>query len=154
MEVTEANVCLQTPRVRHDGVSDDHLLAFATIVLDDAFRVDGLKVIRGNRDNLFVAMPTRRADSPCGRCRVRNGLRDNFCRACGVALDRYGVMAAAAGPEGKVRLDYDVVHPINAACREMVEDAVLEKYFDEVEAAGKAPAPAPLAGRVALVGRA
>lgn len=153
MQVTEVNIYPQPPRVRRDGEPDEHFLAFATVVLDDALRIDGLKVIRGNTDNLFVAMPTRRVEAPCPRCRVKNGLRYRYCRNCGTKLDPAGTMAALAGPEGKVRMDKCVVHPVHAACRAIIEDAVLEEYRDVEEAARRKPV-APLAGRLSLAGRA
>ena len=51
MEITDVRVHL-----RQGG---DHLKAFASVILDDAFAVEELKVIEGAR-GLFVSMPRRK----------------------------------------------------------------------------------------------
>lgn len=154
MQVTEARIYLKSSRAV-DGVDpNDSFLAYATIVIDDALCIDGLKVLKGKDGRLFLGMPTKRVTYPCGRCRTSNGLADHFCRHCSSKLDRDAVLAAHAGPEGKVALHKSVAHPVHSACREMIEDAVLEMYYDAEEAAKKASARAPLADRVALAGRA
>ena len=39
---------------------DAKLKAFASITLEDCFVIRGLKVIEGNNDRMFVAMPSRK----------------------------------------------------------------------------------------------
>lgn len=152
MQITEATVSLHTPRVRPDGGSDENLVAFATIVLDGCFVVQGLKVIRKRDGDLFVSFPSRHLEDRCPRCRGGNRIRDRYCRQCGVPLaaDR-----AVPGPDGKPHFYADVAFPINAECREYLEGCVLERYYDEAQAAAasvQAPS-APLAGRLQHAGK-
>jgi len=51
IEITEVRVSLR---------DDAKLKAFASITLDDAFVIRGLKVIEGNKNRMFVAMPSRK----------------------------------------------------------------------------------------------
>jgi stage V sporulation protein G len=51
MEITDVRV--------HLAQGGDHLKAFASVILDDAFAVEELKVIEGAR-GLFVSMPRRK----------------------------------------------------------------------------------------------
>ncbi len=51
------------------------------------------------------------------------------------AKDKYFiVMPSKKNPDGTYR---DVVHPINAAFREILNDAVLDAYFDELKRAAE-----------------
>ncbi len=50
---------MQITEVRVFPVRDKKLRAFASIVLDDAFMVNDIKVIEG-KDGLFISMPSRR----------------------------------------------------------------------------------------------
>lgn len=52
IKITECRVFL-------NEIEDDRLKGFASIVLNDAFAVCDLKIIRGNK-GMFVAMPSRR----------------------------------------------------------------------------------------------
>lgn len=51
MEITEIRITLR---------NDDKLKAFVTMTLDNCFVVRGMKIIKGARGRLFVAMPNRR----------------------------------------------------------------------------------------------
>lgn len=158
MEITEVAIKVLPPRNRPDGRLDDKMLAFANIVIDGAMAVHGMKVVRGMRGQLFVAMPDRKLEDTCPACTSNTALKDRHCRFCGARLadDR-----ASNGPDGKPRHFSDVVHPIDAATRAYLEDRILGAYRDAVEeirakAYEKAmagdearPAPGPLAARVA-----
>lgn len=153
MQVTEVTVHLHPTRIKADGTLDDRLVAFATIVFDDALALHGVKVVKDRSDDLFITMPTKRIEDHCWRCHAGNGLKYRFCQECGVPLEE---RRGKPGPDGKVRLYSDIAHPINAECRAHIQDRVLEAYHDEVQAQGGGPsalaivppAAAPLAGRV------
>lgn len=49
-------------RVFLNPEDDEHLMGFASIVLNDAFAVCDLKIINGHK-GLFVAMPSRRRNN-------------------------------------------------------------------------------------------
>lgn len=51
IEITEVRVSLR---------DDAKLKAFASITLDDLFVIRGLKIIEGNKNRMFVAMPSRK----------------------------------------------------------------------------------------------
>ncbi len=51
LRITEVRVSLR---------DDSKLKAFASITLEDCFVIRGLKVIEGNNNRMFVAMPSRK----------------------------------------------------------------------------------------------
>jgi stage V sporulation protein G len=93
--------------------------------------VRDLKVIEGAK-GFFVAMPSRKLTDRCNHCGTKNHLRARFCNQCGSRLDENRVMRTA---EGRAKLFADIAHPINSACREKLQGAVLSYYADEVERA-------------------
>ena len=119
MEITEVKIF---------PVSEEKLKAYVTIVLDGCFVVRDLKII-GGPSGPFVAMPSRKLCSHCHGCGFKNPLRAAYCNQCGVKL------AAAALPrddDGRLRLYADIAHPINAACRELIERRVVSEYEAEI----------------------
>ena len=122
MEITEV-------RIKLTDDSDDRLQAFCSITFDDCFVVRDLKIIEGT-NGPFVAMPSRKLTSHCGRCRCKNHLRAAYCNQCGAKLnpDR-----AARDQEGRAKLYADIAHPVNSKCREMIQDKVIAAFQKEVE---------------------
>src|SRR6187431_1822614 len=94
--------------------NNERLQAFCSVTFDDAFVVRDLKIIEGSKGS-FVAMPSRKLTDRCHGCGYKNHLRARFCNQCG----------------GK--LDEDLAHPINSACREVVQSAILRSYHEERE---------------------
>jgi stage V sporulation protein G len=37
--------------------------------------------------------------------------------------------------DGRAKLYADIAHPINSACREMIQEAVVQEYYEEIERA-------------------
>ncbi len=109
----------------------ERLRAFCSITFDDGFVVRDLKIIDG-LSGPFVAMPSRKLTSHCGQCGMKNHLRANYCNQCGVRLAEG---RAARDADGRAKLYADIAHPINAACREQIQHAVVEEYFHEIERA-------------------
>ncbi len=121
MEITEA-------RVKLADIRSEKLKAFATVTFDDCFVVRDIKVILGAR-GLFVAMPSRRLDTRCPRCRCKNHLRAQYCNECGGKLSQG---AEQLDDRGRAKLRADIAHPINKECRSLLQKAILEAYREEV----------------------
>lgn len=125
MEITEVRIKLM------EG-SEDRLRAFCSITFDHCFVVRDLKIIDGVHGP-FVAMPSRKLTGHCQRCGHKNHLRALYCNQCGVRL------RASQDSEGESpqKLYADVAHPINSACREMIQNAVIEELERELARAGE-----------------
>lgn len=122
MKVTEV-------RIKLTGDTDDRLLAFCSVTLDDCFVVRDLKVI-GGPTGPFVAMPSRKLTGHCPKCRAKNNLRCNFCNQCGTDLSREDSFQIR---DSHTRLYADIAHPINAECREMIQQNVIEEFNEEMQ---------------------
>ena len=120
MEITEVRVKL----MEEPG---ERLQAFCSITFDNAFVVRDLKVIEGSTGP-FVAMPSRKLTSHCPQCGCKNYLRAAFCNQCGARLK---AQQSAAGDEGRAKLYADIAHPINSACREMIQQRVIHAFEEE-----------------------
>ena len=121
MNITDVRVSLI------DG-SDDQLLAFCTITFDRAFVVRDIRVING-ANGPFVAMPSRRVTTNCGRCGSKNYLGSKFCAECGAKVQP---ISEARMPE-RSRGYIDIAHPINAKARETLQKHVIAAYQREIE---------------------
>jgi stage V sporulation protein G len=111
--------------------SEDRLRGFCSITLDDCYVIRDLKIIEGN-NGPFVAMPSRKLTAHCHRCRCKNHLRANYCNQCGIKLKLEPIPHDSAG---RARLYADVAHPINARCREMIQDRVIKEFLLELDLA-------------------
>lgn len=121
MEITEVRIKLM-------GDPNDRLKAFCSVTLDGSFVVRDLKIIQGGKGP-FVAMPSRKLTDKCPKCGSKNNLRAAFCNDCGQRLkpDR-----AIKGLDGRAKLYADVAHPINSACRDKIQEGVLEAFDEEL----------------------
>lgn len=122
MNITEVRV-----KMVHDTL--ERLRAFCSITLDGAFVIRDLKIIDGGHGP-FVAMPSRKLTDRCARCGFKNHLRARFCNECGVKLNENRV---PRDDDGRVKLHADIAHPINADCRERIQQAVIEAFQRELE---------------------
>jgi stage V sporulation protein G len=109
----------------------EKLQAFCTITLDDDFVVRDIKIIDGSRGP-FVAMPSRKLSDRCPRCGSKNHLRSKYCNECG---SRQPVNRARSDNRGRARLHTDIAHPVNAKCRQFIEQSILEAFQIELERA-------------------
>lgn len=121
MEITEVRVKLMED-------AGERLQAFCSITLDDAFVVRDLKIIEG-ATGPFVAMPSRKLTTHCPHCRCKNHLRAAFCNQCGREQREQHAMK---DEDGRAKLYADIAHPINATCREMIQQRVIEAYEEEL----------------------
>ena len=124
MQITEVRIKLMDD-------SSERLQAFCSITFDDCFVVRDLKIIEG-ASGPFVAMPSRKLTSHCPNCGCKNHLRAPYCNQCGSRLkdDR-----AIKDADGRAKLYADIAHPINSACREMIQNRVIEEFQLEQERA-------------------
>ena len=124
MEITEIRI-----KLMEDG--SDRLKAFCSITIDDCFVIRDLKIILGT-NGPFVAMPSRKLTSHCPECGCKNHLRAAHCNQCGKRLndDR-----AVKDDDGRTKLYADIAHPINSACREMIQEHVIREYDSEMQRA-------------------
>jgi len=124
MEITEV-------RVKLVDRSSERLRAFCSITLDGDFVIRDLKII-GGTNRAFVAMPSRKLADRCLRCGSKNHLRAKYCNECGQTLNEN---RAPKDNQGRAKLHADVAHPINSACRERIQTAVIKAYEAELECA-------------------
>jgi stage V sporulation protein G len=124
MEITEVRIKLMED-------PSERLQAFCSITFDDAFVIRDLKIIEG-ANGPFVAMPSRKLTAHCQSCGCKNHLRAGFCNQCGarLAADRL-----TRDEEGRTKLYADIAHPINSACREMIQERVITEFRGEQERA-------------------
>jgi stage V sporulation protein G len=59
-------------------------------------------------------------------------LRARHCNQCGAKLDEDRAIRDA---DGRAKLHADIAHPINSACREVIQSAILKAYREESERA-------------------
>jgi len=116
----------------------ERLKAFCSITFDDSFVVRDLKIIEG-ASGPFVAMPSRKLTAHCPGCRSKNHLRAAFCNQCGMRLKEVHTIR---DDEGRTKLYADIAHPINSACREMIQGRVIAS-FEEEKGRAKMPGYVP-----------
>jgi stage V sporulation protein G len=112
-----------------DNSENERLQAFCSVTFDDAYVVRDLKIIEGTKGS-FVAMPSRKLTDRCPGCGSKNHLRARYCNQCGGKLDED---RATRDADGRVKLHADIAHPINSACREVIQSAVLKAFQTEKE---------------------
>ncbi len=122
MEITEVRIKLMED-------AGERLQAFCSITFDNCFVVRDLKIIEGT-NGPFVAMPSRKLTAHCPSCGCKNHLRAGFCNQCGRALEED---RSIKDEDGRAKLYADIAHPINSACREMIQDRVIREYRHELE---------------------
>src|SRR5271163_3618858 len=124
-------VVITEVRIKLMEDNNERLQAFCSVTFDDAFVVRDLKIIEGTKGP-FVAMPSRKLTDRCSHCGCKNHLRARFCNSCGSKLDED---RATRDADGRIKLHADIAHPINSACREVIQSAVLKAFTAEKERA-------------------
>jgi stage V sporulation protein G len=122
MEISEVRVKLVNNK-------DDRLKAFCSVTFDNEFVVRDIKIIEGT-GGYFVAMPSRKMSDHCERCGGKNHLRAKFCNNCGASLPEE---RAKKDVKGRMKLHADIAHPINAECRQKIQDKVTVAFEQEME---------------------
>ena len=116
-------------RVKLVDNKDDRLKAFCSVTMDNEFVIRDIKIIEGG-GGLFVAMPSRKMSDHCPKCGGKNHLRARFCNNCGAALPEN---RAKKDMKGRMKLHADIAHPINAECRQKIQERVIAAFTEEVE---------------------
>jgi stage V sporulation protein G len=124
VEITEVRIKL----MEEPG---ERLKAFCSITFDNCFVVRDLKIIDGS-NGPFVAMPSRKLTAHCPKCGMKNHLRAAYCNQCG---GRQAESRAPKDADGRAKLYADIAHPINSSCREMIQNCVIDEYYQEIERA-------------------
>jgi stage V sporulation protein G len=127
----EIAVEISEVRIKLMEDAGERLQAFCSITFDDCFVIRDLKIIEGS-NGPFVAMPSRKLTAHCPQCGCKNHLRANFCNQCGLRLQEDRMIK---DDEGRAKLYADIAHPINSACREMIQDRVIREFYEEQERA-------------------
>ena len=117
MDITEVRIKLMED-------PSERLQAFCSITFDNCFVIRDLKIIDGT-SGPFVAMPSRKLTAHCHHCSSKNHLRANYCNQCGT---RQREIPAMKDEDGRAKLYADIAHPINSACREMIQDRVIREF--------------------------
>jgi stage V sporulation protein G len=113
-------VRITSVRITGYGKSDTPVVAFVDVELDGQFVIHECKVLKDG-NHRFVAMPSARVTDKCPECRARNYLEANWCNRCGVELAK-GRMFHSDGRQRE--LYHDLLHPLTAEFRSMLESAV------------------------------
>ena len=122
MEITEVRIKLMEE-------ASERLQAFCSITFDNAFVIRDLKIIDGS-NGPFVAMPSRKLTAHCPHCGCKNHLRAAHCNQCGGKLSEDRLVK---DEDGRAKLYADIAHPINSACREMIQDRVIREFRFEMD---------------------
>jgi len=118
MEITETKISLVTN-------PNSRLRAYASVTFDNVFVVRDIRIIEGN-NGLFVAMPSRKMQRPCGKCGFKNPITNKFCGSCGASLGFTNDQKLSPSQQHK-----DLAHPINTEFREYLQKKILESYEKE-----------------------
>ncbi len=122
MEITEVRIKLMDE-------ASERLQAFCSITFDNSFVIRDLKIIDGAHGP-FVAMPSRKLTAHCPACGCKNHLRAGHCNQCGGRLSDDRLVK---DEDGRAKLYADIAHPINSACREMIQQRVIRDYRLELD---------------------
>lgn len=122
MTITEVRVKLVRNR-------DERLRAFCSMTFDHEFVIRDIKVIE-RANGYFVAMPSRKVGERCERCGGKNHLKARFCNGCGKSLRP---KRPGRNPNTEIKLHADIAHPINAECRQRIQEAIIVAYQEELE---------------------
>jgi stage V sporulation protein G len=122
MEITEVRIKLMEE-------PSERLRAFCSITFDNCFVIRDLKIIDGT-NGPFVAMPSRKLTAHCPRCRCKNHLKASYCNQCGYKFEE---IPELRDESGRNKLYADIAHPINSACREIIQDRVVKAFEEELE---------------------
>jgi stage V sporulation protein G len=122
VEITEVRIKLMEE-------ASERLQAFCSITFDNAFVIRDLKIIDG-ANGPFVAMPSRKLTAHCPACGCKNHLRATHCNQCGGRLNDDRLVK---DEDGRTKLYADIAHPINSACREMIQQRVIREFQLELD---------------------
>jgi stage V sporulation protein G len=81
-------------------------------------------------------MPSRKMTARCGKCGNKNHMRSHYCNQCGARLrGPQDVREPEGAGAASNKLYADIAHPINQACRDLIQNSVVREYSTELERA-------------------
>ncbi len=106
---------------------DPRIKGFVRIIFDNAFFLGDLRILEKTVENtrhIFLAMPSRYAETLCYQCELRTPSKGTFCMYCGAILSN-------SRPGVTLRSDFyvDTFHPIYPQARFEFEGMILERIF-------------------------
>lgn len=111
IKITEINI-------RKPQYPDSRLLAFVTVVFEKSFAVTDLRLLQ-LKDGPFLAMPSKKAATPCPSCKRKNTFDCHYCGKCGILL------------EFRKEEHFDVSFPIHNEFRKFLLDSIMDQYKKE-----------------------
>lgn len=108
--------------IKHAEDPGDKVKAYINVTLNGHVAIHDMKIIRGDQDNFFMAMPSRRIQDRCQECGHKNPVTAKHCSDCG------GVQKEARHSldhDGRPKLYADIVHPTDSNFRAYLEQVVL-----------------------------
>ena len=140
MHLTEVRIKLCQANERESAsppgprpATSGRLRAYCTLTFDDTFVIRDVKLIEGH-DGLFLAMPSRKLSDHCPYCGEKNHLRARYCNQCGHRLgENRALRSANPNSTARFKLHADIAHPINAQCRQWIEQDVFLAFQRELE---------------------
>ncbi len=106
---------------------DPRIKGFVRIIFDNAFFLGDLRILEKTVENtkhIFLAMPSRLAETVCAQCSHRTPSKGTFCMYCGAILPNLP-------PVTVKRSDFyvDTFHPLCPQARYEFEGLILRKIF-------------------------
>lgn len=117
IEITNIEVVLE------NNPNNPRLLANVRIVLNDCFKVRGIRIIKGNLGKILVTMPDTKLQFRCGDCSKGNPCDSAYCRQCGKKLN-------TQIDKKDLRIFRNLAYPITKECRAYMDDVILRKYIE------------------------
>lgn len=115
---------------------DARLLAYCSLVLDDSFAVNEIRLVRNAEGRTFLAMPGRQLRDRCPSCDSRNDLLNRYCCQCGIRLAATRDRVFDWTSKGEPRLHMDQFHPVTREARMLLEQAVIARLIEDGRASG------------------
>ncbi len=115
---TESPIKITEINIRKPQYPDSRLLAFVTVIFENCFAVTDLRLLQ-LKEGPFLAMPSKKASTPCPSCKRKNTFDCHYCGKCGTLL------------EFRKEEHFDVSFPINNEMRSYMLNSILAKYKEE-----------------------
>ena len=92
----------------------------ASIVFDNSFVVNNIRIIETEKDHYIAAMPSHQNKKTCKICVKKNNVSHMFCSECGYEFDN------------EILIKYhDTCHPITSRFRRYLEQAIVLEFLNK-----------------------
>jgi DNA-binding cell septation regulator SpoVG len=106
---------------------DPRIKGFARVIFDNAFFLGDLRILEKTvegKTHIFLAMPSRYAETLCAQCNLRTPSKGTFCMYCGTSLSN-----STPGLAKRSEFYVDTFHPMCPQARYEFESLILKKIF-------------------------